>query len=60
MKKWLKKHYEAWLLLLAAKLLNRNVERSAVVTRSDNNYLFEVEYELRKISQRIKSEYNEV
>ncbi|UTZ34846.1 hypothetical protein HB762_26665 (plasmid) [Vibrio campbellii] len=57
---WLKKHYEAWLLLQAAKILNRNVERSPVINRRDNNYIFEVEFELRAIAKRIKSEYNEV
>ena len=57
---WLKKHYEAWLLLHAAKILNRNVERSPVINRRDNNYIFEVEFELRAIAKRIKSEYYEV
>lgn len=60
MKNWLKKHYEAWLLLQAAKMLNRNVERSPVIDRRDNNFLFEVEFELKAIAQRIKSEYNEI
>jgi hypothetical protein len=60
MKNWFKKHYEAWLLLRAAKILNRNVERSSVINRRDNNYLFEVEFELKAIAQRIKSEYNEI
>ncbi|WP_070962736.1 hypothetical protein [Vibrio sonorensis] len=60
MKNWFKKHYEAWLLLRAAKILNRNVERSPVINRRDNNYLFEVEFELKAIAQRIKSEYNEI
>ncbi|EHK6026359.1 TPA: hypothetical protein ACMDWR_003189 [Vibrio cholerae] len=60
MKNWFKKHYEARLLLLAAKILNRNVERSPVINRRDNNYLFEVEFELKAIAKRIKSEYNEI
>lgn len=58
--KWFKKHYEAWLLLRAAKILSRNVERSPVITRSDNNYLFEVEFEVKMIAKRIKSEYIEI
>lgn len=57
---WLKKHYEAWLLIRAAKILNRNVERSPVINRRDNNYIFEVEFELRSIAKRIKTDYNEV
>jgi len=60
MKKWIKKHYEAWLLLRASKILNRNVERSPVITKSDNDYLFEVEFELKAIAKRIKTEYNEL
>lgn len=60
MQNWLKKHFEASLLLLAAKILDRNVQRSPVINRRDNNYLFEVEFELKAISQRIKSEYNEI
>lgn len=58
MKNWFKRHYEVWLLLRAAKILNRNVERSPVVSRRDNNYLDDVEEELKAIAQRIKSEYN--
>ncbi|EGZ6889770.1 hypothetical protein V5H08_11835 [Vibrio cholerae] len=60
MKNWFKKHYEAQLLLLAAMILNRNVERSPVINRRDNNYLSEVEFELKAIAKRIKSEYNEI
>ncbi|MFA4728047.1 hypothetical protein [Vibrio vulnificus] len=60
MKNWFKKHYEAWLLLIAAKILNRNVERSPVINRRDNNYLFEVEFEVKAIAKRIKSEYREL
>ncbi|HAS2609516.1 TPA: hypothetical protein P7L42_003273 [Vibrio cholerae] len=60
MKNWFKKHYEAQLLLLAAMILNRNMERSPVINRRDNNYLSEVEFELKAIAKRIKSEYNEI
>jgi hypothetical protein len=60
LKNWFKKHYEAWLLLLAAKILDRNVERSPVINRRDNNFLFEIEFEIKEIAQRIRTEYNKV
>ncbi|WP_150141233.1 hypothetical protein [Candidatus Enterovibrio escicola] len=59
MKNWFKKHFEASLLLLAARILDRNVKRSPVINRRDNDYLFEVEFELKAVAKRIKSEYNE-
>ena len=58
MKNWLKKNYESFLILIAAKILDRNVERSPVINRKDNNYLFEVEFELKAIAKRIRNEYN--
>ncbi len=53
----MRRRFEAGLLLLAAWLLNRNVERSPVTSRRDNNWLFEAQYELRKVAQRILAEY---
>ena len=38
MKQLIRRKLEAWLILLAAKILiDRNVQRSAVVSRRDNN-----------------------
>lgn len=38
MKGWIRRHFEAWLVLVAAKILiGRNVQRSVVVSRRDNN-----------------------
>lgn len=60
MKNWFKKHYESLLLKVAAKILDRNVARSPVINRRDNNSIFEMEFELRAIAKRIKTEYNEI
>ena len=50
--------FEAWLLLMAAWLLDRNVERSHVVSRLDNDLLIEVVFELRQIAARVSSGYS--
>ena len=55
MRRW----YEALLLMIAARIIDRNIQRSPVITRRDNNYLFEVEHELRAIAKRDSSEYSE-
>ena len=55
----IKARFEAFLLKLAAWMLNRNVERSMVVSRRDNNWLFEAVFELRAIAGRIESGYTE-
>lgn len=49
--------HEAGLLRQAADLLDRNVERSPVVSRTDNNWLSEVVYEIRQIVQRVEEGY---
>lgn len=49
--------FEALLLKFAALLLDRNVQRSIVVSRQDNNHLFEVVFELRAIANRIERKY---
>lgn len=48
---------EAFLLRLAAWILDRNVQRSRVVTRRDNNVLFEMPSDLRAIAGRIENGY---
>jgi hypothetical protein len=53
----MKKRFEAMLLRVAAWILNRNVQRSPYITRKDNNVLFNIEYELRDIADRIEKNY---
>lgn len=55
---FLRRKFEALLLYLAAWLLDRAVERSAVITRLDNNFLFEVVFELGQIASRVSSAYS--
>ena len=54
----MKERFEASLLRLAAWILDRNVKRSLVVSGRDNNWLFEVEHELRNVAARIESGYD--
>ncbi|UFQ02212.1 hypothetical protein [Pseudomonas fitomaticsae] len=58
MKRLIRRQFEAWLILLAAKILSgRNVQRSPVVSRRDNNQMFEIAGELEEIAQRISTNY---
>ena len=58
MKRFIRRKVEAWLILLAAKILSgRNVQRSPVVSRRDNNQMFEIAGELEEIAQRISTKY---
>lgn len=58
MKRFIRRKFEAWLILLAAKILmDRNVQRSPVVSRLDNNQMFEIAGELEEIAQRISTNY---
>lgn len=58
MKRFVRRKLEAWLILLAAKILmDRNVQRSPVVSRRDNNQMFEIAGELEEIAQRISTNY---
>jgi hypothetical protein len=53
--------FEAWLIRIAAKIVRgRNVQRAMVVSRADNNWMFETGYELDKIADRITSGYRDV
>jgi hypothetical protein len=54
---WLKARLEGLLLRIAATILNRNVQRSMVVSRQDNNWLFEARYMLHAIAGRIETGY---
>lgn len=55
----MRKYFEILLLYIAYRILDRNVSRAKVISRRDNNYLFEVTYRLKKIIYNIKTEYNE-
>ena len=57
-KRLLRRRIEAWLILLAAKILiNRNVQRSAVVSRRDNNDMWAMAEKLEAIAKRISKKY---
>jgi len=56
----LKARYEAFLLRVAKSIIfGRNVARSPVVSRRDNNAMFEMGYELGKIADRIAAGYKD-
>ncbi|CAI8932157.1 hypothetical protein [Pseudomonas serboccidentalis] len=58
MKRFIRRKFEAWLILLAAKILEgRNVHRSPVVSRHDNNRMYGMAEELEDIAERISSKY---
>ena len=50
--------FEAALIRLAAMLLNRNVQRARVVSRKDNNWLFDAVFHLQDIAKRIERGYD--
>ncbi|MFJ1573052.1 hypothetical protein ACIOAU_15935 [Pseudomonas sp. NPDC088322] len=57
-KGWLRRQLESGLILLAAWILaGRNVTRSPVVSRRDNNEMFEMDFQLRDIARRIRQQY---
>ena len=57
-KRLLRRRIEAWLILLAAKILiDRNVQRSAVVSRRDNNDMWAMAEKLEAIAKRISKNY---
>lgn len=58
MRRLFRRKAEAWLILLAAWILSgRNVHRSPVVSRSDNNKMFEMAGEIEQIADRISKNY---
>lgn len=58
MKRFIRRKAEAWLILLAAKILiDRNVQRSSVVSRRDNNDMWAMAEKLEAISKRISTNY---
>lgn len=57
-KRLLRRKIEALLILLAAKILiDRNVQRSAVVSRRDNNDMWAMAEKLEAIAKRISKKY---
>lgn len=58
MKDWIRRHFEARLILLAAKILiGRNVQRSAVVSRRDNNDMWYMAEKREQIAKRMRNKY---
>ena len=58
MKRLIRRKLEAWLILLAAKILiDRNVQRAAVVSRRDNNDMWGMAEKLKGIAHRINKNY---
>lgn len=58
MKSFIRRKAEAWLILLAAKILiDRNVQRAAVVSRRDNNDMWAMAERLEAIAKRISKNY---
>ena len=58
MKRFFCRKVEAWLIILAAKILiDRNVQRAAVVSRRDNNDMWRMAEQLEAIAQRISKNY---
>lgn len=55
---FIRRKLEAWLVRRAASiLLERNCTRSAVVSRRDNNAMFDMAWQLKGIATRISSNY---
>ncbi|MBP4001503.1 hypothetical protein [Pseudomonas koreensis] len=58
MKRFIRRKFEAWLILLAAKILEgRNVHRSPVVSRRENNKMYGLAEELEDIAGSINNKY---
>ena len=59
MSKWLRKYIEVFFIKIARKILiERNVKRSAVVSRKDNNEMWYMSEKLEAIESRILNNYN--
>lgn len=58
MRDWIHRHFEAWLVLIAAKILiGRNVQRCKVVSRRDNNNMWYMAEKLEQIAKRMRDKY---
>ncbi len=61
MKNWIRKHFEVLLIRIARWiLLERNVPRSPVVSRKDNNEMWSMAEKLDGICERIIDNYEHV
>ena len=57
-KGWLRRKLEAGMIRIAARILmGRNVQRSAVVSRRDNNDMYYMAEKLEGIADRISRQY---
>jgi len=58
MKGFIKRYFEAYMVLLAAKILmGRNASRSSVVSRKDNNAMWYMAEGLEGIAKRMMTKY---
>lgn len=58
MKRLIRRKIKVWLILLAVKILkDRNVQRSAAVSRRDNNDMWAMTEQLEAIAKRISKKY---
>ena len=58
MKRFIRRKFEAWLILQAAKILDGlNVHRCQVVSRRDNNDMRYMAEKLEDIAERISTKY---
>ena len=58
LKDWIRRHFEAWLVLVAAKILiGRNVHRCKVASRKDNNDMWYMAESLEQIAKRMRNKY---
>ena len=58
MKRFIHRKIEAWVILLAAKILiDRNDQRSAVASSRDNNDMWAMAEKLEAIANRISKKY---
>ncbi|HFQ5304657.1 TPA: hypothetical protein ACGVAU_004401 [Vibrio vulnificus] len=61
MKDFFKRHYEAAFIRLVIRILSgRNVPRSQVVSRRDNNDMYYMSEKLESIEKRIRTGYKHV
>ncbi len=61
MKNWIRKKWEImWLWLAYYVLIERNVSRSAVISRRDNNDLWYLGEKVQGVIDRINDEYKNV
>lgn len=61
MRLWLRRRFEVLLISIARKILiNRNVSRSEVVSRRDNNTMYYMAEKLEAIESRMLAKYENI